>query len=63
VRIQRVITDNGPACVSHAFRDSCKVLRIRDLRTKPYTPGPTAKQNASSKPAYASGPTQSLTPP
>lgn len=43
VRVQRVMTDNGSAYLSHAFRDACKRLRIRHLRTKPYTPRTNGK--------------------
>jgi transposase InsO family protein len=43
VRIQRVMTDNGPAYLSYAFRDACTRLRIRHLRTKPYTPRTNGK--------------------
>jgi transposase InsO family protein len=43
VRIQRVMTDNGPAYRSHAFRDLCQQLRIRHLRTKPFTPRTNGK--------------------
>jgi transposase InsO family protein len=43
VRIQRVMTDNGGAYISCSFRDACKRLRIRHLRTKPYTPRTNGK--------------------
>jgi transposase InsO family protein len=43
VRIQRVMTDNGSAYISHAFRDACARLKIRHLRTKPYTPRTNGK--------------------
>jgi transposase InsO family protein len=43
VRIQRVMTDNGPGYLSHAFRDACRRHRIRHLRTKPYTPRTNGK--------------------
>jgi len=43
VRIERVMTDNGSAYVSHAFRDACARLKIRHLRTKPYTPRTNGK--------------------
>lgn len=43
VRIERVMTDNGPAYLSHAFRDACCKHRIRHLRTKPYTPRTNGK--------------------
>lgn len=43
VRIQRVMTDNGPLYCSYAFRDTCRQLGIRHLRTKPYTPRTNGK--------------------
>jgi transposase InsO family protein len=43
VHIERVMTDNGPAYLSHAFRDSCQRLGIRHLRTKPFTPRTNGK--------------------
>lgn len=43
IRIQRVMTDNGSPYVSHAFRDTCRDLGIRHLRTKPYTPRTNGK--------------------
>ena len=43
VRIQRVMTDNGPPYRSHAFRDLCAKHQIRHLYTKPYTPRTNGK--------------------
>jgi transposase InsO family protein len=43
IRIERVMTDNGPAYLSHTFRDACRKHRIRHLRTKPYTPRTNGK--------------------
>ena len=43
VRIERVMTDNAPGYLSHAFRDACRRHRIRHLRTKPYTPRTNGK--------------------
>ena len=43
IRIERVMTDNGSAYVSHAFRDTCQRLGIRHLRTKPFTPRTNGK--------------------
>ena len=43
VRIERIMTDNGAAYRSHAFRDTCRELGIRHLRTKPYTPRTNGK--------------------
>jgi transposase InsO family protein len=43
VRIQGVMTDNGSAYISDAFRAACRRLNIRHLRTKPYTPRTNGK--------------------
>jgi transposase InsO family protein len=43
IRVERVMTDNGSPYVSHAFRDACRRLGIRHLRTKPYTPRTNGK--------------------
>jgi transposase InsO family protein len=43
VRIERVMTDNGSGYLSHAFRDACARLRIRHVRTRPYTPRTNGK--------------------
>jgi transposase InsO family protein len=43
VRIQRVMTDNGSAYISNAFRQACTKLRIRHVRTRPYTPRTNGK--------------------
>lgn len=37
VKVERVMTDNGGCYKSHAFRDTCKALGLRHIRTKPYT--------------------------
>lgn len=43
IRVQRVMTDNGSAYRSHAFRLACQRLGVRHLRTKPYTPKTNGK--------------------
>ena len=37
-RLERVMTDNGAAYVSHAFAQALAALGARHLRTRPYTP-------------------------
>jgi putative transposase len=37
------MTDNGGCYKSHLFRDACKALGIKHLRTKPYTPQTNGK--------------------
>lgn len=43
VRAERVMTDNGSAYVSVAFRAACTRLGVRHLRTRPYTPRTNGK--------------------
>jgi transposase InsO family protein len=43
VRLQRVMTDNGPCFHSHAFAQACRQLRIKHVRTRPYTPKTNGK--------------------
>ena len=42
-RVERVMTDNGGAYISHAFRDAMYALGARHLRTRPYTPRTNGK--------------------
>ena len=39
----RVMTDNGSCYKSFAFRDACKALGLKHIRTKPYTPKTNGK--------------------
>jgi transposase InsO family protein len=43
IRVERVMTDNGSAYVSHAHRLACAQLGIRHLRTRPYRPRTNGK--------------------
>ena len=43
VRVERVMTDNGAAYKSRAFAALCQRLRLRHLRTRPYTPRTNGK--------------------
>ena len=43
VRVERVMTDNGSGYVSRLFRKACRMLRLRHLRTRPYTPRTNGK--------------------
>lgn len=43
VKVERVMTDNGSCYKSFAFRDACKQLGLRHIRTKPYTPKTNGK--------------------
>jgi transposase InsO family protein len=43
ITVERVMTDNGACYKSLAFQKACKRLRIRHIRTKPYTPKTNGK--------------------
>lgn len=43
IQIERVMTDNGSAYVSHAHREALRELGIRHLRTRPYRPRTNGK--------------------
>jgi len=43
VRVERVLSDNGPAYRSHAWRDTCAELSIAPKRTRPYRPQTNGK--------------------
>jgi transposase InsO family protein len=38
ITIERVLSDNGSACKSHAWRDACLELDIRAKKIRPYRP-------------------------
>jgi transposase InsO family protein len=43
IRIQRLMTDNGPAYRSHLHAAACRTLGIRHIFTRPYTPRTNGK--------------------
>jgi len=43
VHVERVMTDNGACYKSKAFAQTCKELKIKHVRTKPYTPKTNGK--------------------
>jgi transposase InsO family protein len=43
VVVEEVMTDNGPAYISHAWRERCAQLGLRHLRTRPYRPQTNGK--------------------
>jgi transposase InsO family protein len=43
VKLERVMTDNGSCYKAFDFRDACRDLGLRHLRTKPYTPRTNGK--------------------
>jgi transposase InsO family protein len=49
VIVTGVMTDNGACYKSHAFRDLCRQLRLKHIRTNPTPQRPTARPSASSR--------------
>jgi transposase InsO family protein len=47
VTVERVLSDNGSAYVSHLWRDSCADLGIAHNRTRPADPRPTGRSKGS----------------
>jgi transposase InsO family protein len=43
VTVERVMTDNGSCYRSKAFRRACQQLKLRHIKTKPYTPQTNGK--------------------
>jgi transposase InsO family protein len=43
IKVARVMTDNGACYKSFDFRDTCRELSLRHIRTKPYTPKTNGK--------------------
>ena len=43
VTVERVMTDNGSCYKSFAFRNACRRLGLRHIRTRPYTPKTNGK--------------------
>ena len=43
IRVERVLTDNGPGYLSIAHAAACRALRIKHLRTRPYRPRTNGK--------------------
>jgi transposase InsO family protein len=43
IRVERVMTDNGPGYLSIAHAVACRALRIKHLRTRPYRPRTNGK--------------------
>ena len=52
IKVERVMTDNGSGYVAKLFRKALRMLRIRHIRTRPYTPKTTS---APPRAARASG--------
>lgn len=43
VTVTRVMTDNGPCYISRAFAKACERLKLKHIRTRPYTPKTNGK--------------------
>jgi transposase InsO family protein len=43
IRVERVMTDNGSAFLSHPFAAFCRSVNVRHIRTRPYTPRTNGK--------------------
>ena len=43
ITVTRVMTDNGSCYKSYAFRDACRDLGLKHIRTRPYTPKTNGK--------------------
>ena len=43
ITVRGVMTDNGSCYKSYAFREACKALQLRHIRTRPYTPQTNGK--------------------
>jgi len=41
--VKRVMTDNGSCYKSKAFKNACQILKLKHIRTKPYTPKTNGK--------------------
>jgi transposase InsO family protein len=43
IAVERVMSDNASGYVSRLFRKACRLLRLRHIRTRPYTPKTNGK--------------------
>ena len=43
IQLRRVMTDNGPCFYAHRFRDTCRDLQLKHVRTRIYTPRTNGK--------------------
>ena len=60
VTVRRVLTDNGAGYKSRRVAGVCRTWQLRHRFTRPYTPRPMARPNASFRPCCANGPTAAL---
>ena len=57
VECRQVMSDNGLAYLSRSFAKACGPLGLKHIRTRPYTPNPTARPSGLSRPSARNGPT------
>jgi hypothetical protein len=62
VTVRRVMTDNGTNYRSLVFRAAIAQLRLKHIRTRPYTPRTMGRRSGSSRRCCGSGPTSARTP-
>jgi len=60
IRIERVLSDNGPAYRSHAWRQACHQLGITPKRTRPYRPQTNGKSRGSTASWPTAGPSNRM---
>jgi transposase InsO family protein len=53
IRVERVMTDNGSGYVARLFRKALRMLGIRHIRTRPYTPKTNGKAERFSNQTHA----------
>lgn len=53
IRVERVLTDNGHAYLSHRWRRACEALGVEPRRTRPDTPRTNGKAEAFIGTAFA----------
>lgn len=56
ITVTRVMTDNGSCYKAFDFRDACRSLGIRHIRTRPYTPKTNRKAERFIQPHSENGP-------
>ena len=55
VTVAGVMTDNGSCYKAFAFDHACKRLKLKHIRTRPYTPKTNGKAEPSSRPRCGNG--------
>ena len=55
VKVARVMTDNGSCYKAFAFARACKRLKLKHIRTRPYTPKTNGKAERFTRPRCGNG--------